>query len=86
MALTEREQDHRHALATKWLDREARLKERGQWLALVALVAILGFCAALAAVGDTRMAGAVAIALVAAVVGIFVTGKWMDRSIETEAD
>lgn len=73
--LTEREQEHRHEIIAIAVRRNARLKDRGQVLGMVALALTLAFCTYLAAIGATQTAGAVAIGLVAAVVGIFVIGK-----------
>lgn len=76
--LPEKEQEHRHDFSDIWLRREARLRDRGQIFGMIALVIILAFCAYLAWIGEPKMGAGVAIALVAAVVGIFVTGKVID--------
>lgn len=76
--LTENEQKHRHTIQNTALNRSANLRDRGQWLALVAMALVLAFCAYLVVAGATAAAASVAIALVAAVVGIFVTGRHAD--------
>lgn len=83
--LTEVEQAHRHEIVGSALKRDARIKERGQLLAMLAMIIVLAFCAFLVVAGSPRVAGAVAISLVAAVVGIFVTGRQADaKALEQE--
>lgn len=82
--LPEREQEHRHEFSREWLRREARLKDRGQILGMVAMVIVLAFCLVLVLEGSPGTAGTVAVALVAAVVGIFVTGKIADARAAPE--
>lgn len=77
--LTEREQKHRHDLSESFFKRQARLKDRGQVLGFASLIILLGFCVFLAFIGEPGWASKVAIGVIAAVVGIFVIGKWGDR-------
>lgn len=81
--LPEREQEHRHQTMETILRRDARLRDRGQVFGMLALVIVLAFCAYLASIGAAKIAGAVAIALVIAVVGIFVTGRYLDAHSDT---
>lgn len=86
--LTEGEQEHRHHVVNTALERGADLRDRGQWMAMAALVVVLLFCVFLALIGKPELAAGVSVALVAAVVGIFVTGRRADikeREIDTEA-
>lgn len=85
--LTEREQEHRHSSISEALRRTARLKERGQIMGMGALVLLLAFCIYLAAIGAVTTAGIVAVGTIAAVVGIFVTGRVLDSKAQrTSAD
>jgi uncharacterized membrane protein len=84
--IVEAEQEHRHAIERNYHDRDFRLKERGQIFALIAMVLVLLFAGYLAWLGNTGTAGAVAMALVAAVVGIFVTGKVVDRKMSKDQE
>ena len=83
--LPEREQEHRHEFSKTWLRREARLRDRGQIFGMVALLVVLAFCTALLLNGFATIAGAVAIALVIGVVGIFVTGRVVDARTPAES-
>ena len=76
--LTEGEQKHRHKVVELAVTREARLKDRGQIFGMCALILLLAFCVLLVFVGSPKIAGGVAIGLIAAVVGIFVTGRRAD--------
>lgn len=78
VCLTEAEQRHRHKIVELAVRRDARIRERGQALAMIALVLMLVFCWYLAATGNARTSGVVAVGLIAAVVGIFVTGRKED--------
>lgn len=76
--LTEKEQTHRHTTVDFITRRESRIRERGQICAMIALVIMIGFCAYLVSIGSATTAGFVAVGLIAAVVGIFVTGRHAD--------
>ena len=76
--MAEREQEHRHALPGEVLRREYGLKSRGQHYALLLAALILVFAAYLAHLGDTGMAGTVAIGTLIGIVGIFVSGRAID--------
>lgn len=67
--MAEKEQEHRHELPGRLLDREYRLKSRGQHYALIAVAVVLLFAAYLASQGDTKMAGYVAIGTLASIAG-----------------
>lgn len=82
--LTEVEQEHRHSIVTTAVRRDARLKERGQALGMVALILMLAFCIYLAATGSPEVAGGVAGGLILGVVGIFVTGRRADSKALSE--
>lgn len=76
--MAEKEQERRHALPTEIMVREERLKARGQHYALVIAIVVLLFAAYLAHLGDTAMAGKVAIGTLIGLVGIFVGGRAID--------
>jgi uncharacterized membrane protein len=78
VAMPEREQKHRHEVVEGALDRDYKLKHRGQTLAIIAMVLLLAFSGYLAALGEIAWAARVAIGTIVAVVGIFVTGKVVD--------
>lgn len=85
--LTEREQKHRHEVVTLAVKRASRLRERGQMLGIFALALMLAFCAFLVVAGSPKVAGFVAVGVIAAVVGIFVTGRNADiKELEQERD
>jgi uncharacterized membrane protein len=76
--LTEAEQRHRHEIVDLAVRRDARIRERGQALAMVALIVMVAFCCYLVATDNAQTAGVVAVGVIAAVVGIFVTGRKED--------
>jgi len=76
--LPEKEQEHRHAMVDRALGREIKLKERGQLLGFVSLILLLLFAAYLVYAGDTKAAAAVASVTIVGVVGVFVTGRYLE--------
>lgn len=86
MQMAEREQAARHAIPNDLMKREYALKSRGQHYALALAVFILLFAGYLAYLGDTAMAGKVAIGTLVGIVGIFVVGKAADAYGERAAD
>lgn len=76
--LPEREQEHRHRLIEAAVERDYTLKSRGQILAMVALIILAGLALAFALLGDIKSAAIVGVGTIAAVVGIFVTGRIVD--------
>lgn len=86
MQMAEREQAARHAIPNDLMKREYTLKSRGQHYALALAVFILLFAGYLAYLGDTAMAGKVAIGTLVGIVGIFVVGKAADAYGERAAD
>ncbi len=86
MQMAEREQAARHAIPNDLMKREYALKSRGQHYALALAVFILLFAGYLAYLGDTAMAGKVAIGTLVGIVGIFVVGKAADAYGERTAD
>ena len=77
--MPEREQNHRHETVSTHIKRNYDVKERGQKYALVSMMTIILFSAYLAYLGEIAWAGRVAIGTLAAVVGIFITGKWLEN-------
>ncbi|MGJ7453816.1 DUF2335 domain-containing protein [Sphingomonas parapaucimobilis] len=75
MQMAEREQAMRHAMPSEFMKREYTLKARGQHYALALAICILLFAAYLAYLGDTAVAGRVAIGTLVGIVSIFVIGK-----------
>lgn len=76
--MAEREQAHRHAIDDKIVTREFSLRSRGQYLAVAALVCLLGVVCYLAYLGDTTAAAALGSATIVGVVAVFVTGRRYD--------
>lgn len=76
--MAEREQSHRHGFGDELIRREFQLRTTGQWLAMLALVLLLGAVCWLAFLGDTKAAAALGSATIVGVVAIFVTGKFFD--------
>lgn len=78
VSMPEREQTHRHKVIEKMVVDERTLKGRGQIMALVSLILLVGFAIFLAVEGQFEWAAKVAMFNIVGVVGIFVTGKWAD--------
>lgn len=78
VSMAEREQAFRHSLPRDALERDYRIKSRGQHYAILLATLILGFAAYLAYLGNSEMAGKVAIGTLVGIVGIFVTGRAID--------
>jgi uncharacterized membrane protein len=76
--MAEREQLNRHKMGDTIVDREFRLRGRGQILAMIALVLLLAVVAFLAYLGDTSSAAWLGSATIVGVVAIFVTGKFIE--------
>ena len=84
VAMPEREQRFRHRVVEDVSIRDYKLKSRGQLAALVAMVLLLGFSAYLAYIGQAAWAGRVAMGTIVATVGIFVTGRVLDRKADKD--
>jgi uncharacterized membrane protein len=80
--IPEREQEFRHSIANGYMEREFQLKSRGQIFALIAMLLLLIFAGLLAIIGDTKSAATVAGVTIVGIVGIFVTGKYLESSHE----
>lgn len=78
--MAEREQQHRHAFPAEVLSKDYAIKSRGQNYALILAFGIILFAAYLAWLGDTAMAGKVAIGTLVGIVAIFVSGRLIDRA------
>lgn len=78
VAMAEKEQTFRHSLPGDLLKHNYLLKSRGQHYALAIATMVLVFAAYLAYLGDTKMAGSVAIATLVGLVGVFVGGRAID--------
>ena len=76
--MPEREQEHRHRFLDEEGQRQFVLKRWGQHYALLGMLLLLAFSVFLALIGEPGLAGTVAVSTIAAVVGIFVTGKVAD--------
>jgi uncharacterized membrane protein len=83
--MAESEQSHRHGIENKIVEREIGLKEKGQFMALVALFALLLAVAYLAYLGATADAVKLGSATIIGVVGIFLTGRYFDNRGESSA-
>jgi len=82
----ELEQEHRHRLMDKSIERDFTIKRRGQDYALIAMALLLGFSALLAILGDTKAAAMVAVGTLVGIVGIFVSGKIADYKTSAVKD
>ena len=73
VAMAEREQGHRHGLETKVVVAEAGIRSRGQWIAFVSLLAMLGVVALFMfnghPVAGAWLGGAIIVAVVVAFLG-----------------
>jgi uncharacterized membrane protein len=86
VAMPEREQAHRHGYLDRETGRQFKIRRRGQDYALIAMVLVLAFAGALAWMGQPALAAQVVIATLVGVVGIFATGKWLDRKADKDDD
>ncbi len=87
--MAEREQEQRHAKAVRLSEQEYALKSRGQHYALLLAVVILLFAGFLGHLGDTTMAGKVALGTLVGIVAAFVGGRAVevaDRKGRSEAN
>ncbi|MEU6404427.1 DUF2335 domain-containing protein [Streptomyces sp. NPDC046985] len=75
MAMAEREQDHRHGVDDLEISHAYKLASRGQVLALAALAIMASLAITLAVMGEPAWAAVVGGVDVAAVVGVFLTGR-----------
>jgi uncharacterized membrane protein len=80
MALTEREQEHRHRFEADALHAEVRYSNLGMWLGAGVLFCVLIAACFCAYVGQNEVAIAIAGLGVAGVVGAFIRGKGSHRS------
>jgi uncharacterized membrane protein len=78
VAMPEREQTHRHLVIETMVKDDRDLKSRGQRLAMVSLILLLSVSVLLIALGQYDWGARIAIFGIVGVVGIFVTGKWVD--------
>lgn len=84
--MAEKEQENRHRAADETTQKDYKLKSRGQHYALALAALILAFAAYLGRLGDTNMAGKVAMATLVGIVGIFVSGKAAEIVADRKAD
>lgn len=84
--LPEREQEHRHRVVERAVERDYEIRRCGQRYALVGMAILIAFATLLAILGDSAWAARVAIGTVVATVGIFVTGKFADYQSERTKD
>ncbi|MEU3422390.1 DUF2335 domain-containing protein [Streptomyces murinus] len=75
MAMAEREQEHRHGMDTLDANQAFRLASRGQTFALIALAIMASLAITLALMEEPAWAAVVGGIDVAAVVGVFITGR-----------
>lgn len=80
VSMAEKEQNMRHGTTDKIITKEFSLRSVGQWLAILALILLLTTVAYIAFLGDTKSAAWLGAATIAAVVSVFVTGRWFDAS------
>lgn len=81
--MAEREQAHRHKTEDEIVNKEFRLRGRGQTLAIISLVMLLAVVALLAFLGDSTAAATLGSATIIGVVAIFVTGRSYDAKEAT---
>lgn len=78
VAMPEREQAHRHIFLDSEYERQFKLRQRGQTLAMAGMVIIMAFSVFLALSGHAEWAAKVVIGTLVGIVGIFVTGRFLD--------
>jgi len=74
----DKEQDFRHSIPPLAIDRDYKLKSRGQNYALAACTLVLLFAAYISYLGNTSMGGKVAISTLVGLVSVFVGGRVID--------
>lgn len=84
--MAEREQAHRHAVSGGIVDKEFRLRGRGQWLALAGLFLLLMVVAWLGYLGDPKSAAALGAATIVGVVTIFVGGRYVEAKADAAVE
>ncbi|WP_372000981.1 DUF2335 domain-containing protein [Tistrella mobilis] len=84
LALTEREQAHRHRFEADALHAEVRYSNLGMWLGAGVLIFVLIATCFCAYIGHGEVAIAIAGLGVAGVVGAFIRGKGSHRSDQSE--
>ncbi|MEQ1640822.1 MAG: DUF2335 domain-containing protein [Novosphingobium sp.] len=78
VSMPEREQSHRHTFLDNEYERQFSLRQRGQILAMAGMVIIMAFAVFLAISGHAEWAAKVVIGTLVGIVGIFVTGRFLD--------
>lgn len=86
ISMAEKEQTHRHSRESSNDVADNKIKVRGQWLGIVSLFLILLLAGYLAYLGHPNSAVTLAIGTVASVVGIFVFGKKIQSSENTNQE
>jgi len=84
--MAEREQSHRHELDTTDQQNDYNLKKSGQDKAFLALILLIGLVVLLAVMGHITLAGIVASTTIVGVVGMFITGRYLDYKTEVSDD
>lgn len=78
MKMAESEQGFRHGWSGEVIKKDYDLKRRGQDYALIGLVILAAIAVGLIYAGDTEAAKAVVVYGIVAVVGVFITGRYLD--------
>ncbi|MEO6580968.1 MAG: DUF2335 domain-containing protein [Sphingomicrobium sp.] len=78
VAMPEREQGHRHQYMDSESKRQFKIRRRGQDYALLGMALVFGFAVFLALNEQPVWAAKLVMVTLVSVVGIFVTGKWLD--------
>lgn len=85
--IAEREQEHRHGLDSNDQKNDYDLKKSGQNKAFYALIVLLAVVLALVFMKETTVAGILAGTTIVGVVGMFITGRYLEyKSEQTEVD
>jgi uncharacterized membrane protein len=77
--MAENQQTHRHDLERTVVHGNVQSEKRGQWMGLTISVVVLAAGVYLAAIGRQAAGGAIAIADLATLAGVFVYGKHVQR-------
>ncbi len=82
VSMAEKEQNMRHTITEKIIDKEFSLRRNGQMYGLIALSLLLCAVGYIAYLGDTKSATFLGSATIIGVVSIFVLGLWIDTDDE----
>jgi uncharacterized membrane protein len=93
LQMAEKEQAERHKNQSLLIQTEREINiatskniKRGQWLALISVFIIVGFCSYLAFLGDTDAASYTALGIIVALAGVFISGRVIQSQLKEKQE